>query len=94
MTAHVRLEDHLASWAKDRADRVAIAATVGAIGKACAAIADMVANGDLEGDLAATSQGEMLSAQGRVEGSAGYVALERVSGTLHGRRGTFVLQHR
>ncbi len=46
-----------------------------------------------EGDLAATSQGEMLSAQGRVEGSAGYVALERVSGTLHGRRGTFVLQH-
>ena len=54
MTAHVRLEDHLASWAKDRADRVAIAATVGAIGKACAAIADIVANGDLEGDLAAT----------------------------------------
>ncbi len=46
-----------------------------------------------QGDLAATSQGEMLTAGTSVEGSAGYVALERVSGTLHGRRGTFILQH-
>ncbi len=45
------------------------------------------------GDLTATSAGEMLSAMTGVEGSAAYVALERVSGTLHGRRGTFVLQH-
>lgn len=45
------------------------------------------------GDLEATSQGEMLSARTGVEGSAGYVAIERVSGLLHGRRGTFVLQH-
>jgi hypothetical protein len=46
-----------------------------------------------EGDLAATSRGEMLSAGTAVKGSAGYVAIERVSGTLHGRSGTFVLQH-
>ncbi len=45
------------------------------------------------GDLEATSKGEMLSAGGSVKGSAGYVAIERVSGTLHGRAGTFVLQH-
>lgn len=45
------------------------------------------------GDLEATSQGEMLSAMTAVEGSAGYVAIERVSGTLHGRSGSFVLQH-
>ena len=45
------------------------------------------------GDLQATSQGEMLAAGTDVKGSAGYVALERVSGTLHGRAGTFVLQH-
>jgi Protein of unknown function (DUF3224) len=45
------------------------------------------------GDLAGTSKGEMLSAMGQVKGSAGYVALERVTGTLHGRGGTFVLQH-
>lgn len=46
-----------------------------------------------EGDLDATSRGEMLSAMSGVKGSAGYVAIERVSGTLHGRSGTFTLQH-
>ena len=45
------------------------------------------------GDLEGTSRGEMLSASTGVEGSAGYVAMERVSGDLHGRRGTFALQH-
>ncbi len=45
------------------------------------------------GDLEATSKGTMLSAGTTVKGSAGYVAIERVSGALHGRRGTFVLQH-
>ena len=45
------------------------------------------------GDLEATSQGEMLSAMTGVKGSAGYVAIERVTGALAGRRGTFVLQH-
>jgi hypothetical protein len=45
------------------------------------------------GDLDATSKGEMLSAGTTVKGSAGYVAIERVSGALLGRAGTFVLQH-
>ncbi len=45
------------------------------------------------GDLDATSKGEMLSAMTTVQGSAGYVAIERVSGTLRGRKGTFILQH-
>jgi hypothetical protein len=45
------------------------------------------------GDLTATSKGEMLSAGTRVTGSAGYVAIERVTGTLNGRQGSFVLQH-
>jgi hypothetical protein len=45
------------------------------------------------GDLEGTSQGEMLSAMTDVKGSAGYVAIERVTGTLQGRSGTFVLQH-
>jgi hypothetical protein len=45
------------------------------------------------GDLAATSQGQMLTAMTAVEGSAGYVAIEQVSGSLHGKKGTFVLQH-
>lgn len=45
------------------------------------------------GDLEAISTGVMLAAGTAVSGSAGYVALERVSGTLHGRNGSFVLQH-
>ena len=45
------------------------------------------------GDLIATSQGVMLSVMTDVEGSAGYVALECVTGTLHGRVGSFMLQH-
>lgn len=45
------------------------------------------------GDLDATSSGQMLSAMTETKGSAGYVAIEQVSGTLSGRKGTFVLQH-
>jgi hypothetical protein len=45
------------------------------------------------GDLRGTSAGEMLSAGTEIRGSAGYVAMERVNGTLGGRTGTFVLQH-
>ena len=45
------------------------------------------------GDLSGTSKGEMLSARTSVETSAGYVAVEKVTGTLQGKKGTFVLQH-
>jgi hypothetical protein len=45
------------------------------------------------GALAATSQGTMLAARTEEQGSAGYVAIERVTGTLEGREGTFMLQH-
>ncbi len=45
------------------------------------------------GALEATSLVEMLSAMTSVKGSAGYVAIERVVGTLDGRAGSFVLQH-
>lgn len=45
------------------------------------------------GDLEATSKGEMLTAGGSVEGSAGYVAVERVTGKLQDRSGSFILQH-
>ena len=45
------------------------------------------------GELSATSSGEMLSAGTSVKGSAGYVAIERVRGTLNGQSGTFILQH-
>lgn len=46
-----------------------------------------------EGALEAVSRGQMLTAMTDVKGSAGYVAMERVSGTLDGQSGTFALQH-
>ncbi|HEX9165456.1 MAG TPA: DUF3224 domain-containing protein [Gemmatimonadales bacterium] len=46
-----------------------------------------------QGDLAGSSTGAMLSALTPTKGSAGYVALERVTGVLHGRAGSFTLQH-
>jgi len=45
------------------------------------------------GDLEGTSQGQMLATSTDTPGSAGYVALERVTGTLAGRSGSFALQH-
>ena len=45
------------------------------------------------GHLEATSKGQMLAYSTEVQGSAGYVALERVTGSISGRTGTFVLQH-
>ena len=48
---------------------------------------------EFHGDLEGTSKVQMLTAMTDVKGSAGYVAIERVTGTLHGRSGSFVLQH-
>jgi Protein of unknown function (DUF3224) len=53
----------------------------------------MSINKSISGDLVATAVGQMLSAMTGVDGSAGYVAIERVDGVLAGRTGSFVLQH-
>src|SRR5207253_3224093 len=53
-------------------------------------IARMSIEKRFHGELDATSKGEMLAANTEVKGSAGYVAIERVTGTLAGRSGTFV----
>lgn len=45
------------------------------------------------GDLEATSKGEMLAAGNPATGTAGYVAMEHVTGTLQGHSGAFALQH-
>lgn len=58
-----------------------------------ASFARMSLDKQFHGELEAISKGEMLSAMGSVKGSAGYVAIERVTGTLHGRHGSFTLQH-
>jgi len=48
---------------------------------------------EFRGDLEGTSKGEMLTAATDVKDSAGYVAIERVAGSLSGRKGSFALQH-
>jgi hypothetical protein len=58
-----------------------------------AKLARMAIDKQFHGGLEAVSKGEMLSAGTDVKGSAGYVAVERVSGSLLGRSGSFVLQH-
>jgi len=45
------------------------------------------------GDLEAISKGEMLGAGDPAKGTAGYVAMEQVTGTLNGHPGSFALQH-
>ena len=45
------------------------------------------------GDLSAKSKGEMLNARSPKAGSAGYVAIELVTGELNGKKGSFALQH-
>jgi len=49
---------------------------------------------EFHGDFVGNGKGQMLTAMTAAEGSAAYVAIERVSGTLEQRQGTFALQHR
>lgn len=57
------------------------------------AVGRMSIDKQFHGDIEAVSRGEMLAVRTETEGSAGYVALERVVGTLDGRSGAFALQH-
>jgi hypothetical protein len=58
-----------------------------------APLARMSIDKQFHGELDATSVGQMLSIGTEVPGSAGYVAMERVTGTLRGKHGSFALQH-
>ena len=59
-----------------------------------APVGRMTIDKQFQGDLVGTSKGQMLMASSSsVPGSAGYVAIEKVTGTLNGRSGSFYLQH-
>lgn len=62
-------------------------------GASDATVGRMSIDKQFHGDLEATAKGQMLTA-GNPNGSAVYVAIERVTGTLHGRKGSFALHHR
>jgi hypothetical protein len=56
-------------------------------------LARMLIDKQFHGDLEGTSTGEMLTVSTSVKGSGVYVAVERVFGTLQGRKGSFALHH-
>jgi hypothetical protein len=58
-----------------------------------ASLGRMAIDKTYHGDLEATGKGEMLTAGSAATGSAGYVAIERITGKLKGREGSFVVQH-
>jgi hypothetical protein len=53
----------------------------------------MTIDKEWHGDLEGTSKGQMLAVMSEVKGSAGYVAMEKVTGRLRGKNGSFSLQH-
>ncbi|HEY6769837.1 MAG TPA: DUF3224 domain-containing protein [Candidatus Sulfotelmatobacter sp.] len=53
----------------------------------------MTIDKQFHGELEGSSKGQMLTGMTSVKGSAGYVAIEKVTGTLQGRSGSFILQH-
>ena len=58
-----------------------------------ASLGRMTIDKTFSGDFAGTGKGTMLTAMTSTKGSAGYVAIERVNGTLNGKTGSFILQH-
>lgn len=62
-------------------------------GAEAVALGRMALDKRYHGELEATSVGQMLALHGDEKGSAGYVAIERISGTLQGRSGSFAAQH-
>lgn len=62
-------------------------------GKYGATLSIMAIEKSFFGPLKAKSRGQMISAMTPTQGSAGYVAIEQVEGTLDGKKGSFILQH-
>jgi uncharacterized protein DUF3224 len=58
-----------------------------------AVVGRMALDKQFEGDIEGSSKGLMVMIGTAVQGSAGYVALEKVSGSIKGQKGTFYLQH-
>jgi len=56
-------------------------------------IGRMMGDKQLHGDLEGTGKGQMFYAKTAVAESSAYVAIEKIAGTLNGRKGTFIFQH-
>ena len=58
-----------------------------------ASMGRMLIDKQFSGEIIGTGKGQMITAMGSVKGSAAYSAIERVTGSVNGRAGTFMLQH-
>lgn len=58
-----------------------------------ATLGRMTLDKQFSGDLVGTGKGQMLTGMGTVKGSAAYSAIDRITGTVHGKAGSFVIQH-
>jgi hypothetical protein len=63
-------------------------------GAADAPVARMLLYKEFHGDLEAVAHGELMAAHEALTGAGVYVAIDRVTGTLHGRSGGFIIAHR
>ena len=59
-----------------------------------APVARMLLYKEFHGDLDAIAHGEMLAAHEPLTGAGVYVAIDRVTGTLNGKSGSFLMAHR
>jgi hypothetical protein len=59
-----------------------------------APVARMLLYKEFHGDLEAIAHGEMMAAHEPLTGAGVYVAIDRVTGTLHGKGGSFLIAHR
>ena len=59
-----------------------------------APVARMLLYKEFHGDLDAVAHGEMIAGHEPLTGAGVYVAIDRVTGTLHGRSGSFLIAHR
>lgn len=62
-------------------------------GAADPGVGRMLIHKQFQGELSGESHGQMLAIGTPVDGSAGYVAMERVTGIVHAHEGSFALQH-
>jgi Protein of unknown function (DUF3224) len=58
-----------------------------------ATLGRMTIDKQFSGDMVGTGKGQMLTGMGNAKGSAAYSAIERFTGTVAGKRGSFVMQH-
>lgn len=86
-------KSHKETWTSKRASGTFEVKITPQDDKSAEGLGRMTIAKQIHGDFEGTSTGQMLTSMTKVPGSAAYVAVERMTGTLHGRKGSFDLHH-